>query len=400
MSQKSTTGTAPGKIGAGGTRNPRLGIVGGGQLARMTALAAAPLGCEVVVLERTADCPAAGVAKQVITGNWNEPVALMQLAGLVDVVSLENEFVSADALEIMVRAGHRLHPGVKTLRLVQDKLVQKQTLAAAGLAVAEFAAVASPAGLAEQGKRLGWPVVLKARRNGYDGKGNFTVRAEGEIAEAWQTLGGDRQELYVEAFCPYVSELAVIITRSTDGSVAEYPVVETIQRNHICHVVKAPAAVRAEIAQAAARSAHRAIEAIDGVGSFGVEMFLLADGRVLINELAPRVHNSGHYTIEGCVCSQFENHVRAVLGWPLGAAALRAPAAVMVNLLGAGPGSGAPLGIERALTIPGGHVHVYGKATSSAGRKMGHVTALGASLAAAEATARQTAEAIQFGTKL
>ena len=181
--------------------------------------------------------------------------------------------------------------------------------------MAEFAAVASPAELAEQGRRLGWPVVLKARRNGSDGKGKFTVRAEGEIAEAWQTLGGDRQELYVEAFCPYVSELAVIITRSTDGSVAEYPVVETIQRNHICHVVKAPAAV-------------------------------------------------------------------------------------MVNLLGAGPGSGAPLGIERALTIPGGHVHVYGKATSSAGRKMGHVTALGASLAAAEATARQTAEAIQFGTKL
>jgi 5-(carboxyamino)imidazole ribonucleotide synthase len=162
-------------------------------------------------------------------------------------------------------------------------------------------------------------------------------------------------------------------------------------------VVRAPANVSADTARQATQLARRAIEAIDGIGTFGVEMFLLADGQVFINELAPRVHNSGHYTIEACECSQFENHVRSVLGWPLGSAALRAGGAVMVNLLGVGPGRGWPVGLERALTFPGAHVHVYGKATSSLGRKLGHVTALGPTVAAAEALARQTAESLRFG---
>ena len=382
-----------------GSRPPRLGIVGGGQLARMTALAAAPLGIEVVALEKSADCPAAAVVKQLIVGNWNEAPALLELASLVDVVTLENEFVSSHALETMVQAGHRLNPTVATLRLVQDKLVQKRTLAEVGLAVPVFAAVANPEELRAQGQRLGWPLVLKTRRNGYDGKGNFTLRSEADISTAWEALGGgtDKHALYVEAFCPYVSELAVIITRTAGGAMAEYPVVETVQRDHICHIVRAPAAVSPETAKEAARLARRAIETIKGVGSFGVEMFLLADGRVLINELAPRVHNSGHYTIEGCVCSQFENHVRAVLGWPLGPTTLRAPASVMVNLLGVGPGPGRPFGLERALTIPGAHVHVYGKGESKAGRKMGHVTALGASVADAEKLARLATDTMRFG---
>ena len=377
--------------------HPRLGIIGGGQLAKMSALAALELGCEVVVLERNNYSPAAQLATHSLVGNWDDPEALLKLAAHVDVVSIENEFLNADALAVLEKAGHPLHPGTGTLRRVQDKFIQKQTLAAAGLALPAFAAVGAMQELADFARGAGWPVVLKTRRNGYDGKGNFTVRAEGEIAEAWKTLGGDRNALYVEAFCPYVSELATIITRGLDGSVAEYPVVETVQRNHICHIVRAPAPVPAEIAQKAARLAHRAIEAVDGVGSFGVEMFLTREGEVLINELAPRVHNSGHYTIEGCVCSQFENHVRAVLGWPLGSTAMVAPAAVMINLLGAAKGSGAPHGMNEALAVPGAHVHVYGKAMSGVGRKMGHVTALGQTLDAAEATARRAAECIQFG---
>jgi 5-(carboxyamino)imidazole ribonucleotide synthase len=365
----------------------------------MSALAALELGCEVVVLERNNYSPAAQLATHSLVGNWDDPEALLKLAALVDVVSIENEFLNADALAVLEKAGHKLHPGTTTLRRVQDKFIQKQTLAAAGLALPAFAAVGTMQELAGFARGAGWPVVLKTRRNGYDGKGNFTVRAEGEMAEAWQTLGGDRHALYVEAFCPYVCELATIITRGLDGAVAEYPVVETVQRNHICHVVRAPASVPAEIAQKAARLAHRAIEAVDGVGSFGVEMFLTREGEVLVNELAPRVHNSGHYTIEGCVCSQFENHVRAVLGWPLGSTAMVAPAAVMINLLGAAKGPGAPHGMHESLAVPGAHVHVYGKAMSGIGRKMGHVTALGQTLAAAEATARRAAEAIQFGAK-
>lgn len=377
----------------------RLGIIGGGQLARMTALSAIQLGCDVMVLERNSYSPAATLASHNLVGDWENPEALLKLADMVDVVTFENEFVSADTLEVIERCGRRLFPSTATLRLVQDKLIQKQTLAAAGLPVAPFVAVERAGDLPRVAKEFGWPLVLKTRRNGYDGKGNFTLRAEADIPAGWQVLGGDRNALYAEAFCPFERELAVIITRAAAGNGVSYPVVETVQRDHICHLVKAPAAVSAAIADRATSIARKAIEAIDGVGSFGVEMFLTADGEVLVNELAPRVHNSGHYTIEACVCSQFENHVRAVLGWPLGSPAMVSPAAAMVNILGAGKGPGAPQGLARVLAVPGAHVHVYGKAMSGAGRKMGHVTALGETVDQAVATAERAAREIIFGTK-
>jgi 5-(carboxyamino)imidazole ribonucleotide synthase len=257
--------------------------------------------------------------------------------------------------------------------------------------------VAAPAEIADAAREFGWPLVLKARRNGYDGKGNATVRGAEDIAGAWEKLGAGRRELFVEQWCPFVKELAVIVTIGRDGSSAVYPVVETVQRDHICHRVFAPAPVAADLGGRAATLAQRTVAAVGGIGSFGVELFLTAEGTILVNELAPRVHNSGHYTIEACVCSQFENHVRAVLGWPLGATAMVAPAAVMVNLLGAGQGPGRPVGLEAALAVPGAHVHVYGKSVSAAGRKMGHVTALGATLDEARARAEQAAQHIRFG---
>ena len=170
-----------------------------------------------------------------------DPATLLQLAAQVDVVSIENEFLNVDALEVMVKAGHQLYPGTGTLRRIQDKFIQKQTLAAAGLSTPRFAAVEQPHDLPRLARDFGWPMVLKTRRNGYDGKGNFTLRSAADIEPGWQALGGGRNALYVEEFCPYVSELAVIITRGRDGATAVYPVVETVQRNHICHVVKAPA---------------------------------------------------------------------------------------------------------------------------------------------------------------
>ena len=178
-----------------------------------------------------------------------------------------------------------------------------------------------------------------------------------------------------------------------------YPVVETVQRNHVCHVVKAPAPIPEDVATRAAAMAQKALQAVGAVGSFGVEMFLSSTGDLAINELAPRVHNSGHYTIEACHCSQFENHVRAVLGWPLGSPLMVAPAAVMVNLLGREKASGQPLGLENALRQPGARVHLYGKLTSEPGRKMGHVTVLGNSVEQAQAVAEQAAREIYFGAK-
>lgn len=375
----------------------RLGVVGGGQLAKMTALSALQMGCDVVVLERNDFGPAAQLATHTIVGDWNEPAALLELASMVDVVSIENEFLDPDALGELEKAGYELLPGTACLRRVQDKFVQKQILKEAGLAVPDFAAVGSPDELASFSHQHGWPVVLKTRRFGYDGKGNATVRSVEDIAEAWNALDGDKNPLYVESFCPFEIELATIVTRAKDGAIAQYPVVETIQSDHICHVVRAPAAVDENIATQVETLARKAVEAVDGLGSFGVEMFLTGDGEVLINELAPRVHNSGHYTIEACCCSQFENHVRAVMGWPLGSTSMVAPAAVMVNLLGASKGPGAPKGMNKALAVPGAHVHVYGKTLSNPGRKMGHITALGASLSEAENTAKQAAALIQFG---
>lgn len=377
---------------------PRLGIIGGGQLARMTTIAAQQLGCEVVVLEKNRLSPAATFASHSIIGDWNTPEALSQLASQVDVITLENEFVDASLLAGLEQAGHEVWPGSRTLALVQDKFIQKQTLQSAGLPIPEIRAADREQDVLDAITTLGLPVMLKARRNAYDGKGNATIRTLADVAPAWNRLGGnDGNPLYVEAFCAFAAELAVIITRGKDGATAVYPVVETVQENHVCRLVLAPAAVAEDTAARAAEVARRAIEAVDAVGSFGVEMFLTNDGGIVVNELAPRVHNSGHYTIEACVCSQFENHVRAVLGLPLGSTRLVAPAAAMVNLLGVARAPGRVGGLPGALAIPGARVHLYGKAMSGAGRKMGHVTALADTLADAEQTALDAASQIRFG---
>jgi len=332
-----------------------------------------------------------------VIGDWDNPDSLLVLGSLVDVVTLENEFVDADSLAALEQFGHPLWPTSATIRTVQDKLIQKRALANAGLPVAEFLPAPDKSAVVAAAEKFGWPLLLKKRRNGYDGKGNFTLRSVAEIEKAWTQLGGETNALFVEQFCPFIRELAMMITRGRNGEIACYPVVETVQRDHICHLVKAPAPISREMAARAEEIARKAVEAVGAVGTMGVELFLTQDGSILINELAPRVHNSGHYTIEACDCSQFENHVRAVLGWPLGSTALRAPAAVMVNLLGAGKGSGAPHGLNEALAVPGAHPHIYGKSVSAPGRKMGHVTALGRTLDEALSTAKRAAGLIRFG---
>ena len=375
-----------------------LGIIGGGQLAKMTAQAAAQFGCEVVILERQLEFPAGSLATQTLLGDWDDPESLLRLAALVDVITLENEFVDANALSVLEQRGHTLWPSSATMRLLQDKLVQKQTLAKAGLPVPEMRAVKCIEDVVAAAAVWGYPFLLKARRNAYDGKGNTTLRSGSDIETAWSRLGGHRDNpLFAEKFCPFTNELAVIVTRGIHGEVVTYPVVETVQRNHVCQVVRVPAPVAPEITGRAAELARKAVAAVAAVGSFGVEMFLLADGQILVNELAPRVHNSGHYTIEACACSQFENHLRAVLGWPLGSPAMRAPAAAMVNLLADAEGAGAPRGLVESLSVDGAHIHIYGKARSGIGRKMGHVTALGPTHEAALAIAQRAADCIRFG---
>ena len=375
----------------------RIGIVGGGQLAKMTALSALEFGCDIHILERNPEGPAMNLAGKTFIGDWDNPDDLLKLAEHADVITLENEFVDANSLSELEKAGHTLFPTAKSIGLVQDKYIQKQTLQEAGLPLSPFRSIESREEILEVAKEFNWPLVMKTRRNGYDGKGNATINNENELDAAWDKLDGDNRTLYAEAFCPFVSELAIIITTSRNGEVATYPLVESVQRDHICHIVRAPALVSDSITENAIDIAQRAVVAIGAIGSFGVEMFLTKDGEVIINELAPRVHNSGHYTIEACECSQFENHVRAVLGWPLGSTKMVKPAAVMVNLLGQGHGNGQPAGFNEAMDMPGVHIHIYGKELCMPGRKMGHVTALGETIAEAEKAAQAAADVLYFG---
>jgi len=361
----------------------------------MLARSASQLGIGVKVLDPSPTCPAKQAVGECQEGDWSNVETLRDFAKGVDLVTLENEFVNANLLADLEDRGHTVLPSSKTMRLVQDKLVQKQTLRQAGVPVVEFKSVTSIQELTDAAESLGYPFVLKRRTLGYDGTGNFTVSSSADVEKALQRLGGFEVGLYVEQWCPFMMEIAVMITRSITGETAVYPVVESRQENHVCSSVLAPAAIPSELAELAQNMALRAVDAIEGVGTYGVEFFLLKNGNLLVNEMAPRVHNSGHYTIEACDCSQFENHIRAIRGLPLGNTALRSPAA-MVNLLAKTTGLGDPCGISDALAIQGAHVHLYGKLRATIGRKMGHVTALGESAEDALQTATRAANSIHF----
>ena len=376
----------------------RVGILGGGQLARMTIAAAIGLGIDIAIFEREADSPAGRLTTNEIVGPWEDAALRERFAALCDVITLESEFVDPAILSAFDDLGVPVRPGAATLSLVGDKLRQKETFAAAGLPLAPFRAVESPDDARQAAAEWGWPIVLKARRLSYDGYGNATVRDPDGLAAAWAKLGAPGRALYAEAWVPFRRELAVMVARSTTGEIATYPVVETVQAAdaHICRIVRAPAPVSAEVAATAAQIARQAVKAVGAIGVVGVELFEREDGAILLNEIAPRPHNSGHYTIEGCTTSQFENHLRAILGWPLGTTDLVAPAAVMVNILGQSSAPIPPLlsGLATSLALPGAHLHLYGKRQSRPGRKMGHATALGPDVATAEATALQAAEGI------
>lgn len=359
------------------TRPLTLGILGGGQLARMTAQAAQRLGVRVAILEAEAGSPAAQVTPLEFVGRWQDAAAVARFAAACDVVTLENEFIDAEVLAGIEAGGKPVYPGSAAVARVQDKLVQKQVLAQAGLAVAPFAPVGSEAEALACGREFGYPFLLKARRNAYDGYGNRTVRTAEQVAPAMAELGFPERALYAERHVPFRMELATQVARGRGGEARVYPVVETRQEHHICKWVLAPAPVDARVRARAEQLARAAVETVGAVGSVGVELFLDADDAVLINELAPRPHNTGHYSIEACATSQFDNHVRAVLGWPLGDPGLIVPAAAMVNLLGRRDGPALYDGLPAALSHERAKLHLYGKAESRIGRKLGHVTVVG-----------------------
>jgi 5-(carboxyamino)imidazole ribonucleotide synthase len=357
------------------TATPTVGIVGAGQLARMLIEAATPLDVPIRLLAATPDDGAARISPNVALGSPKSAADLLAFAERCDVLTFDHELVNLEAIRQIEAAGTLVRPSANALLHAQDKLHQRTAFAARGLPVPPVAPVATLEEIDAFAARHGWPVVAKARRDGYDGRGVWIVEHRDDAAHLLTEATANGVELLAEAFVPIDRELAGLVARRPGGETVVYPVVETVQRNGICHEVIAPAAIAPALARRAAELTEAVADAIDLVGVMALELFLAGD-ELLINEIATRPHNSGHFTIEACAASQFENHLRAILDWPLGGARLRAPTAVMVNLLGRGDeevGQGLPAALRASPDI---HVHLYGKAARS-GRKIGHVTALG-----------------------
>jgi len=348
--------------------NSTIGIVGGGQLGRMSALAAARLGYRCHILSPEPDCPAGLVAAGQTLGAYEDPAALDAFAAAVDVITFEFENVSATGLDRLA-ALKPVRPGPAILRISQDRVAEKSFLNGIGIPTAPWREVTSIETLIEAAAELGLPAILKTTRLGYDGKGQRMLRTHDDLQAAFEDLGP--KPLILEGFVDFACEVSVVVARATDGTVSAFDVVENRHRDHILDLTLAPARVTPLIAAAADSLARQIAEGLDLVGLLAVEMFITADGRVLVNEIAPRPHNSGHWTIDACPASQFELHIRAVAGLPL-PVAIRHADAVMKNLVGPAEMALWPT----ILATPGLIGHHYGKTDARPGRKMGHVTRL------------------------
>jgi 5-(carboxyamino)imidazole ribonucleotide synthase len=374
---------------------PTLGILGGGQLGKMMAAEAVRLGVQVRLLSPKDAGPMQAYAGS-RAGDWTDPDVLREFAKDCDVITVESEWAPADEMSEVLPADADLWPSPDTLDLIKDKGVQKQHLAAAGCAVPDFACCRTVQDALGAAEEFGYPVVLKQYRGSYDGYGNATVHDAEELRENWPSLAAE-DGLMVEAFADFERELAVQVARRPGGDQVVYPVAYTEQRDHRCHAVEVPAQISDEVRRRAQALAQKSVDVVDGVGLIAVELFEMPDGSVLVNELAPRPHNTGHYSIEGCATSQFENHVRAILDWPLGSPTLRASHAIMVNVLGRRTGSPASTeGLDEALAVDGAAVHIYGKPDVRDGRKMGHVTVIGENRDDIRSRAEKAAAAIRL----
>jgi 5-(carboxyamino)imidazole ribonucleotide synthase len=344
-----------------------IGILGSGQLGRMLALAAARLGFKCHIFAPDRDSPAFDVVRESTRANYDDEQALARFAENVDVVTYEFENIPAETAAFLAPLVPVL-PDPKILATTQDRIAEKDFIAGLGIGTAPYAAIATSAELSAALDRIGRPAVLKTRRFGYDGKGQAAISKDAVAEAAWQDVGA--QPSILEAFVPFVREVSVVAARAADGTVECFDLTENEHRDHILKISRVPAAV----SDVTAREARRIVETIahrfDYIGVLAVEMFVLGDGTLLVNEIAPRVHNSGHWTLDGASVSQFEQHIRAVAGWPL-AKPIRKGRVEMTNLIGHEVGD-----YRKWLTVPGAAVHLYGKIAVRPGRKMGHVTCL------------------------
>lgn len=372
----------------------RIGIVGGGQLGRMIGFAAKKMGFYVSVIDPTPKSPAGQVVDHEITADYNDENAIRELAKISDYLTFEIELANAKILDELAERGLQINPSAKTLTIIKDKLKQKKFLKKSKIPIADFIRAANKKDILNAAKKFSYPILLKARFDAYDGRGNALIKRKSDIDSALTKLKD--KKLYVEKFVPFTKELAVIIARDTQGNIRSYPVVETIHKNNICHTVFAPALVNKKIQQSAQELAIKVMQQLNGSGVFGIEMFLTKNNNILVNEIAPRVHNSGHYTIEACHTSQFDQHIRAITGMPLGQTDLIYPTAVMVNILGNRNGKAKPAGLHKAHSLPQTYVHIYGKHETRTERKMGHVTAVGGDINAVLENAKRARKYVKI----
>ncbi|MED3552871.1 5-(carboxyamino)imidazole ribonucleotide synthase [Cytobacillus praedii] len=345
-----------------------IGIIGGGQLGRMTAIAAKANGFKIAVLDPAEDSPCGQVADYKIIGEYHSIQSIQELADVSDVITYEFENINAEALNWLCRNAY-VPQGTELLEMTQDRIQEKAAIQNAGLAVAPYGVIETVEDIYDNIEKFGLPAVLKTSRGGYDGKGQYVIRSKEEVYEARQLL---IQGLCVlEKWIPFEKEISVIICRNSKGEIAVFPVGENIHRENILHQTIVPARITRHVEEQAVQAAEQLAENLGLVGTLAVEMFLTEDGQIYINELAPRPHNSGHYSIEACETSQFEQHIRAICNWPLGQTKLLKPV-VMVNILGEQQQDI----IDHIHSLPDWKIHLYGKKEAKYKRKMGHVTLL------------------------
>jgi 5-(carboxyamino)imidazole ribonucleotide synthase len=378
----------------------RVGIIGGGQLGKMMINEATKMGIFTAILDPSEDCPASCLANEKIVASFDDKEALLELAKKVDVLTCEFEHISTDALKVLEEKGYNVYPKSSSLKVIQNKYNQKKELQKYNIPLGDFIEIKKVHDIELALEKFGYPAMLKSALGGYDGKGNSLIKTKKDIIKAFTELKGDIMPLYLEKYIPYVKEISVLCCIGGDKEIAIYPVAENVHKDSILFETSVPSAISSSVEEKAKNIAREVCKIFDTAGILCIEMFLTEDEEVLVNEVAPRPHNSGHYTIEGCITSQFENHIRAIVGLPLGKTDLIIPT-VMRNILGE-PGYNGETFVEgayEALKVGGTYLHVYGKSETKPYRKMGHLTAVGETVEQAKERALEASKYIKVISK-
>jgi len=380
--------------------NKRIGIIGGGQLGKMMIQEAKKMGFYITVLDPTEECPCDSICDEHIIADFDDREAIRLLSSKSDVVTYEFEHIDYKELMALEAEGKKIYPTAKSLKIIQNKMTQKEALKGGGVPIADFTETKTEEEIYKAGKKFGYPFILKTCTGGYDGKGNAFVKNKESVKNAFKSLGNGNTPLMAEKLINFKMEISVLACRGLTGETKVYPVGDNRHIDNILHETIVPAKIEKDTTKKAMALAEKVMEVFDGIGMFCVEMFVTENNDVLVNEVAPRPHNSGHYSIEGCVTSQFENHIRAITGLPLGSTDLIRPT-VMINLLGEENSSGTAeiIGAEEVLKTEGLKLHIYGKKITSPRRKMGHLTVTANNIAEAKEKAEKAFGKIKITAK-